>query len=72
MMTAVLHQAIALTDFMDDNLKAAEPIPIESLHGIEFNGISVSAEQLAALAMDANLESFQVLSIINPLVTHIY
>lgn len=71
-LTAVLHQAIALTDFMDANLQAAAPIPIESLHGIEFNGISVSAEQLSSLAMDANLESFQVLSIINPLVSNIY
>ncbi|MCW8887373.1 MAG: HDOD domain-containing protein [Motiliproteus sp.] len=68
----MLNIALIIADCLEPELKSSESLEIESLPEVEFEGETLGSEELGMLAMDANLESFEVLNIINPLATTVY
>ncbi len=69
---AILNLSLEISDCLEPELKTGEPLDIDALQPRTIEGAEFSSEELGILAMDANLESFEVLSIINPLATTIY
>ncbi|WP_303720519.1 HDOD domain-containing protein [Malonomonas rubra] len=68
----LLHLALAITDCVEPELKTEKKTPLEGLRRVSFQDFDLTIEQLEMLAIDASLESFEVLSIINPQVTMIF
>ena len=70
--TYILNLSLYLTDCLEPELKTNEALDIEQLSAAELNGTNLTSEELGLIAMDANLESFEVLSIVNPLAATLY
>jgi len=68
----LLHLAVQITDCVEPELKTGEPLDIDTLELPKVDNFELSNEQLDMLAMEASLESFEVLSIINPQATMIF
>ncbi|OMH29513.1 HDOD domain-containing protein [Motiliproteus sp. MSK22-1] len=70
--TAILNLSLSLTDCLEPEIKTSEALDIEKLPPAQLNDTNLTSEELGLIAMDANIESFEVLSIINPLATTLY
>ncbi|HEY5674463.1 MAG TPA: HDOD domain-containing protein [Malonomonas sp.] len=68
----ILNLALRLTDCVEPELKDGKQQNLETLEATKLNGMELTGEELGLLAMDANLECFEVLVIINPKATLIY
>lgn len=70
--TEILHLALQLTDCVEPEHKKGQPLDLEQLPAASIDGIELTTEQLNLLATEADLESFEVLAIVNPSATMIY
>lgn len=70
--TAILHLAIQLTNALEPDMKDDEPLDIDLIKTTTLDGQEISQNELRLIAMDANMETFEVLNIINPIDTAIY
>ncbi len=68
----ILNIALTVTDCLEPELKTSDSLDLDRLPEVNINGEILTSEDLGLVAMDANLESFEVLSIINPLATTVY
>ncbi|MEH6627928.1 MAG: HDOD domain-containing protein, partial [Motiliproteus sp.] len=68
----ILSIALTITDCLEPELKTSDSLDIESLPDMQLKGETLTSEDIGMLAMAANMESFEVLSIINPLATTVY
>lgn len=68
----LLNLALQVTDCVEPELKTGKPLDIEPLQLPKVAGLELSSKQLDMLAMDASLDSFEVLAIINPQATMIF
>lgn len=64
--TRILNLALTVMDHVEPELKTRQPENIDRLQAVEYNGIKLTGEELGMLASAANLECFEVLTIINP------
>jgi HD-like signal output (HDOD) protein len=70
--TAILNLALQITDCVEPELKAADRLDLSSLPAATIKGVEFKTEQLELLAADADLESFEVLTIVNPNATLVF
>lgn len=70
--TELLSLAIQVTNTLEPELKEGEPLELQRIESTTLAGKSIDQNELALVAMDANLETFEVLNIINPVATTIY
>ncbi len=69
----LLHLAIQITNCMEPEIKGDEAEPnLQQLESIAIDAFALDREALYRIAMDANLEALDVLSIINPGAASIY
>lgn len=68
----LLHLAITITDSVEPELKTGKEMALEGLRREAFDCFDLTIEQLQMLTFDASLESFEVLTIINPQATMIF
>ncbi|SHI52121.1 HD-like signal output (HDOD) domain, no enzymatic activity [Malonomonas rubra DSM 5091] len=70
--TEILKLARQITDCVEPELKTGQPLELKKLQATAVNGVEPTTEQLEMIVTDANLESFDVLAIINPKATMIF
>jgi len=70
--TVILNLALNVTACVEPELKTGQPLKLDSLQNIHLNEIELTTEQLSMVAADANLDSFEVLAIINPNSTMVF
>lgn len=69
----ILSLALAITNQLEPELKAGSaPTNLENLDTQALVAFGLNAETISLIALDANMESFEVLSIINPSATTIF
>lgn len=68
----LLNLAIRLTNTLEPELKEGEALNLDRIKPTTLGGIHLEQNDLGLVALDANMETFEVLNIINPLATAIY
>lgn len=68
----LLKLAITITDSVEPELKSGRQVDLQSLRPDSFETFDLTLEQMEILAIDASMESFEVLTIINPQATMIF
>ena len=68
----LLNFAITITDSVEPELKTGKEVALDRLRLETFSDFDLTVEQLEILALDASMESFEVLTIINPQATMIF
>lgn len=69
---SLLNLALKMTDCIEPELKTGKTQELKNLQPVVLNGTELTTEQLQLLATDVNLESFEVLAIVNPNAMMIY
>jgi len=70
--TEILKLARLVTDCVEPELKTGHPLELKKLQTVSLNNFELTNEQLEVIVTDANMESFDVLAIINPKATMIF
>ncbi len=70
--TELLYLAIQLTNTLEPEVNDGEPLDLEKVQAATVAGKTLDQNELGLIVMDANMETFEVLNIINPISTGIY